>query len=727
MDKFGDVEVKIEEPDININTNKSYVAFIEGNVQRFVPEVNNGVSMSTASSLPYKCTRCEFKSCCTSIIFDHQKDVHDNWQEVQCPICFLHCFKEEELKAHMMKHQCSLCDYFCVKLKALNQHYVIAHPDEDRPYTCDICSEKFLSGIYFENHDKTHLSMVPRYQCPLCIYQCEGYNVLKYHFNKVHPGVTKPYNCDECDQKFKSEKYLQLHKEKHAMSECNHKCPLCMYKCLRLKSLGTHIKEEHPGVKRPWSCLECGDAFRFKRYLKAHQKEHAILDHLECPCCAYKCMKYKVLRQHLTIKHTDIKKPYICSVCAEAFKYEHHLRSHESDHATSDHYDCPLCTYKCIRYKLLKPHFVQVHPGIPKPYSCSKCGERFRLAIMLRNHDIIRHSVHIVTHKAMDECTLEHQEQSCSKGYLTKDVSTSTETSSVNEISEPKTLTTNSNSEACELENCGNVAPSLQQRDEPPAVHCYKCTLCEKEYKSYELLQEHMETHDIKLKCKCTTCNYECNDLNEMKEHLNKHLSSKKNTEITHSHCKASKYSVSKKSMKIPCVKKKVKGKYVKRKLVKEQNKLILIETLTEDNYFIEENRAFNDLEKTYIESTRENLVSQVEQTKIPIAKTQSVGEPESTILVKRPVSFPSAKKLRKSHFIGKAFQTYVDDDAINIVLVEESLYQCQLCSYKGNFSNWLLHAKVHNIETTYKCLYCHQMFIDKTVLNLHIKFFHQL
>jgi len=435
---------------------------------------------------------------------------------------------------------------------------------------------------------------------------------------------------------------------------------------------------------------------------------------------------------------------------------------------------------------------MQVHPTIPKPYSCSKCGERFRLAIMLRNHDIIRHSVDIVNHKSMEECTLEHYKQSCSQGYLIKGIAKSTGPYSVNEICETKTLTINSNSEACEFENCSNVSTSLHKHDEHPAVLCYKCNLCKKEYESYELLQEHMETHDIKLKCKCTTCYYECNDLNEMKEHLNKHLSSKE--DITYSRRKATKYSVSTKSMKIIRVPKKVK-----RKFVKEQSKSIIIETLAKAKNCTGKTFAFNVSRNTYSESTREKLLNQVEEPKILIAKKtakrnsrfmshmgvghlsknimkmhlageamslvvetsplpphvqekykknlvgmpiipyhvkvpfkkdqiikmQSVGEPESTLLVRRPVSFPSAKKRRKSHFASKALQTYVDDEAINIILVEESIYQCQLCSYTGNFSNWLLHAKVHNIETTYKCLYCHQLFIDKTVLNLHLKFFH--
>uniref|UniRef100_A0A182TRL3 C2H2-type domain-containing protein n=1 Tax=Anopheles melas TaxID=34690 RepID=A0A182TRL3_9DIPT len=96
----------------------------------------------------------------------------------------------------------------------LSDHIRKCHTGE-RPYECDVCHKRFLTGSVYYQHRLIHRGE-RRYGCPDCDRRFYRADALKNH-QRIHTGE-KPYECGHCERKFRQrgdrEKHVRVKHKK---------------------------------------------------------------------------------------------------------------------------------------------------------------------------------------------------------------------------------------------------------------------------------------------------------------------------------------------------------------------------------------------------------------------------------------------------------------------------------------------------------------------------------
>lgn len=202
---------------------------------------------------PFKCRYCpkQFLQC--HHLSDHER-IHTKEKPFLCTYCGLSFSLALSLNSHLAaKHEihkngtfnCKECEKKFPSAPKLEMHIKNNHSSE-RPYSCRYCDSKFAVEFYRKLHEKRHTNK-KHFTCTICHTTMSTSYTLKTHMYNKHNVVRSVSD--------------ELKREKYSCHLCDKAFPLA-------SSLNTHMKVH--SELRNCVCNECGEKFRLEKHLQVH-------------------------------------------------------------------------------------------------------------------------------------------------------------------------------------------------------------------------------------------------------------------------------------------------------------------------------------------------------------------------------------------------------------------------------------------------------------------------
>ena len=233
------------------------------------------------------------------------------YKQLKCfwPKCRYSVYRKDKLNEHISKHLnkrqfvCEECDKHFKRNSTLLNHKRNVH-STDRPFVCNQinCNKTYKTKSHLITHQLTH-SSVKSFGCNKCDKRFKSNSELNLHKKFVHSNI-HPFICPQsnCNKSFKRISHLNLHKRIH----CSDK---------------------------PFECDECNQRFKLKYYLSAHKmrlhkdiKRHKCFDNN----CDKSFVFFSELKKHIGYKHSN-ERPFKCDFqnCNSRFKSSANLVNHK--------------------------------------------------------------------------------------------------------------------------------------------------------------------------------------------------------------------------------------------------------------------------------------------------------------------------------------------------------------------------------------------------------------
>ncbi|KAK3913233.1 Zinc finger protein 420 [Frankliniella fusca] len=242
----------------------------------------------------------------------------------------------QHMKRHSKepKYVCKVCTEPFQSLSEVVQHRrehtekETADHMENGEFSCTKCQKSFSSSGDLDEHSKSHSDI--KFECEICKKTLSNRRTLDYHIRCFHTQE-RPFSCQYCSESFVSREGCTVHERIHT-GEKPYSCSKCKmtFRCSRNLSqhLSTHSDD------RPWSCEHCPKTFKRKGILLVHMRTHTGEKPFCCEICGRRfAQKNDMLKHQHT--HSSAKQTFLCAECSWPFHTRKELNKHRRTHHSS--------------------------------------------------------------------------------------------------------------------------------------------------------------------------------------------------------------------------------------------------------------------------------------------------------------------------------------------------------------------------------------------------------
>uniref|UniRef100_A0A182TML8 Protein hunchback n=1 Tax=Anopheles melas TaxID=34690 RepID=A0A182TML8_9DIPT len=466
-------------------------------IQETIVDTSTGISVmslpptstSTNPDRPYKCHICDRSYRNQKNLRSHLK-VHEGIRAYQCEICGKNFSGSSYLVIHRRRHT------------------------GERPFKCVTCGKAFVDSRALAVHARLHSG--ERLKCEKCEKTFSSVSALTVH-NRLHTGI-HPYRCELCGKTFPQYNNLKHHMKKHEQpSDAEQLLPQAM-----ATSTGGPTPPSN-GV----STTTSGSGTVLARISLSIQADttgkgtvHMIASSTTGPASEYKChicnKLYKSsddLQEHLSQHSKD--RPNQCEFCSKVFPRSSHLIIHRRRHTGERPFKCKYCDKAFVDSRALSVH-TRLHTG--ERVKCEICEKTFASSSGLIVHRRIHTGVH--PYKC-DYCEKSFAQSTALKYHLKKHDTALLPTTTTPEGADARLPALPQTGAA----DVGPCAPSFGEDATTNGNDRYKCTVCNKAFRSSEYLVRHRRTHSGERPYQCEICGKNFSTMSYLVIHRRRHTS----------------------------------------------------------------------------------------------------------------------------------------------------------------------------------------------------------
>ncbi|TRY63639.1 hypothetical protein TCAL_12059 [Tigriopus californicus] len=208
-------------------------------------------------------------------LFNHLRGVH-SWGLFECKPCEESCHYAHEISSHMLNFHETDPQIKCPKCSA---HFNLT---ED----AQVFNHHYKACRVPDHKQKEKMEGATSYQCHYCGKEYSCSQTLGYHV-KLHEGIER-FKCSYCDYGTNIKEVLIAHEKTHLRKKgldnsdtdkvLYYQCDRCHKRYNFPRSLQTHIKRDHEGIKPCFPCPDCSESFNSKTvFYKHRRKEHGFV------------------------------------------------------------------------------------------------------------------------------------------------------------------------------------------------------------------------------------------------------------------------------------------------------------------------------------------------------------------------------------------------------------------------------------------------------------------